>query len=186
MTERQLKTIINEEINNILKENKTYDATEYLKSSIIKIGKIGQYLSTQTLPTIYKQSFASKDVDLTIKSLIDFKFLLDSHVQTCYGLLDNLIEEVKNISNVKEELMNESNNNYTVADFPIGSLVHFQDGEVWQVVDASKVSTSRFSRLKGNQIHAKPFNSLAKQNNVSVAIDFDIDYLNSEVVEIEL
>lgn len=87
---------------------------------------------------------------------------------------------------IKEELMNESHNKYTVADFPVDSLVHFLDGEVWQVVDSSKISTSRFSRLKGNQIHAKPYNSLAKQNNVSIAIDFDIDYLNSEVAKIEL
>ena len=74
------------------------------------------------------------------------------------------------------QMSEELKTQYSVEDFPGGSLIHFNDGESWKVV---KVAT------KWSKISAKPYNELAKNRNISLAIDFSLEYLNENVNKIE-
>lgn len=73
--------------------------------------------------------------------------------------------------------LHESKNSYEVKDFPINSLITFKDGEVWKAVKSDL-------RKKADEITIKPFNKLAKDKNVSLAIDVSLKYLNDNVTAI--
>lgn len=75
-----------------------------------------------------------------------------------------------------ESFMNEANNNnFKPSDFPIGTLVHMDD-EVWMVVKPG---------VRGNNVFMTPNNNVAKSKYVSIAIEFDIAYLNGNVTMLE-
>jgi len=74
------------------------------------------------------------------------------------------------------QMSEELKTQYNVEDFPIGSLIHFNDGESWKVVKTG---------MKSNEISAKPYNELAKNRNISLAIDFSLEYLNENVNKID-
>ena len=74
------------------------------------------------------------------------------------------------------QMSEELKTQYSVEDFPGGSLIHFNDGESWKVV---KVAT------KWSKVSAKPYNDLAKNRNISLAIDFSLEYLNENVNKID-
>ena len=74
-----------------------------------------------------------------------------------------------------EEFLNESVNKFTVADFPIGAVVHMEDEE-WKVVKPGS---------RNGKIFMLPFNKAAKDRNVSIAIEFDLNWLNTEVSKID-
>ena len=74
------------------------------------------------------------------------------------------------------QMSEELKTQYSVEDFPGGSLIHFNDGESWKVV---KTAT------KWSNISAKPYNDLAKNRNISLAIDFSLEYLNENVNKID-
>jgi hypothetical protein len=73
-------------------------------------------------------------------------------------------------------------NNYKITDFPEDSKILFNDGEEWIVVKKGMRGTG--SHRKSDEITIKPFNKLAKDKNVSLAIDVNLDYLNSNVKKI--
>jgi hypothetical protein len=74
------------------------------------------------------------------------------------------------------QMSEELKTQYSVEDFPVDSLIHFNDGESWKVI---KVAT------KWGNISAKPYNDLAKNRNISLAIDFSLEYLNENVNKID-
>jgi hypothetical protein len=74
------------------------------------------------------------------------------------------------------QMSEELKTQYSVEDFPGGSLIHFNDGESWKVVKAA---------TKWSKVSAKPYNDLAKNRNISLAIDFSLEYLNENVNKID-
>ena len=82
-----------------------------------------------------------------------------------------------------ESFVNEAANQFKVEDFAVGSHVHFKDGEEWLVVEPGMRRPD--SRRKDDEITMKPFNKKAKDSNVSLAIDFTVEYLNKEVTKID-
>jgi len=73
-------------------------------------------------------------------------------------------------------------NNYKITDFPEDSKILFNDGEEWIVV--KKGMRGSGSWRKSDEITIKPFNKLAKDKNVSLAIDVSLEFLNANVKEI--
>jgi hypothetical protein len=73
-------------------------------------------------------------------------------------------------------------NNYKITDFPEGSKILFNDGEEWIVV--KKGMRGSGGLRKSNEITIKPFNRLAKDKNVSLAIDVTLEFLNANVKDI--
>jgi hypothetical protein len=73
-------------------------------------------------------------------------------------------------------------NNYKITDFPEGTKILFNDGEEWIVVKKGMRGSGSFR--KSDEITIKPFNKLAKDKNVSLPIDINLGYLNSNVKEI--
>jgi hypothetical protein len=78
--------------------------------------------------------------------------------------------------------INEAKNKFKITDFPEGSKILFIDGEEWQVV--SKGMRGSGSWRKSDEITIKPFNKVAKDKNVSLAIDVSLEYLNTNVKSI--
>lgn len=76
----------------------------------------------------------------------------------------------------------ESKHKYNVEDFPEGSKILFNDGEEWIVVKPGMRGSGSFR--SSNEITIKPFNKLAKDKNVSLSIDVDLDFLNANVKSI--
>jgi len=80
-----------------------------------------------------------------------------------------------------EEFLNEAVNNYKVSDFPIGAKVTILNSigldEIWLVV--------RPIRTGGEKIVMAPFNRIAKDRYISMAIEFDLNWLNVNVNKIE-
>ena len=69
-----------------------------------------------------------------------------------------------------------------IEDYKIGKFIHFKDGEVWQVVKSGLRGSD--NRKHADEVTIKPFNKLAKEKNVSLAIDVNLNYLNSNVIKI--
>jgi len=82
---------------------------------------------------------------------------------------------------VQESVVNEANA-YKITDFPVNSLIEFKDVEIWKVVKAGMRASN--SQVKGDEITIKPDNKLAKEKNVSLAIDVTLEYLNANVLKI--
>lgn len=75
---------------------------------------------------------------------------------------------------IQESRVNEAVE-YSVGDFPIGAEVFIGD-EVWKVVKPG---------VKGEKIIMAPFNADAKRKYISIAIEFDINWLNANITEID-
>ena len=69
-----------------------------------------------------------------------------------------------------------------IEDYAIDKLVHFKDGEVWKVVKSDMRGSN--NRKQSDEVTIKPFNKIAKDKNVSLAIDVKLDYLNANVIKI--
>jgi hypothetical protein len=69
-----------------------------------------------------------------------------------------------------------------IEDYAIDKLIHFKDGEVWKVVKSGLRGSN--NRKQSDEVTIKPFNKIAKDKNVSLAIDVNLDYLNANVVKI--
>ena len=63
---------------------------------------------------------------------------------------------------------------YSVNDFPIGADVSMGD-EVWKVVKPG---------TRGEKIFMVPFNAEAKRKYISMAIEFDLNWLNANITNI--
>jgi len=77
-------------------------------------------------------------------------------------------EEIKKMSLLKEH-------GYTP-----GMTIKFKDGEEWIVTKPGMRGNGE--QLKPNEVYIKPYNKLAKDRNVSLGIDVDIDYINKNKV----
>ena len=78
--------------------------------------------------------------------------------------------------------ISESKNKFKITDFPEGSKILFNDSEEWIVV--KKGMRGSGSWRNSDEITIKPFNKLAKDKNVSLAIDVNLEFLNANVKEI--
>jgi hypothetical protein len=78
--------------------------------------------------------------------------------------------------------INESKNKFKITDFPEGSKILFNDSEEWIVV--KKGMRGSGSWRNSDEITIKPFNKLAKDKNVSLPIDVNLEFLNANVKEI--
>ena len=61
--------------------------------------------------------------------------------------------------------------------YKVGDIIHFKDGEDWKVM---KVKDNI------NKLVIKPYNQKAKENNTSLEIDIDIDYVKKNINEAHL
>lgn len=89
---------------------------------------------------------------------------------------------MKNLQTL-EEFLNESKT-WKIEDFPINSIIKFKDKEEWIVVKPGMRSSGSIRKV--DEITIKPYNKLAKDRNVSLSIDVDLDYLNKNVIEINI
>jgi hypothetical protein len=64
---------------------------------------------------------------------------------------------------------------FSVDDFPVGAEVSMAD-EVWKVVKPGN---------RGEKVIMAPFNREAKGRYISIAIEFDLNWLNANVTNIE-
>ena len=69
----------------------------------------------------------------------------------------------------------EATNKWNESDFPIGAIAYMDD-EQWKVVKPGS---------RNGKIFMMPFNREAKDRHVSIAIEFDLNWLNTEVDKIE-
>ena len=78
-----------------------------------------------------------------------------------------------------DEFTNESRLNeyreFSVNDFPIGAEVWMAD-EVWKVVKPGS---------RGEKVIMVPFNAVAKKRYISIAIEFDLNWLAGTVEKID-
>ncbi len=74
-----------------------------------------------------------------------------------------------------EEFLNEGKSTYTISDFTLGAEVTMAD-EVWKVTNPI---------VRNERVFMIPFNSVAKKRYVSIAIEFDLNWLNGAVTKIE-
>jgi hypothetical protein len=81
---------------------------------------------------------------------------------------------MKNLSTFNE-FLNENYIEYSVNDFPIGAKVQMSD-EVWEVVKPGS---------RNEKIFMKPFNREAKAKYISIAIEFDLNWLNGNITKID-
>lgn len=83
------------------------------------------------------------------------------------------MENLKPFKDFLSENLNEAVG-FNVIDFPIGAEVFIGD-EVWKVVKPG---------VKGEKIIMAPFNADAKRKYISVAIEFDLNWLNANITKI--
>jgi len=90
-----------------------------------------------------------------------------------------------NLGRIKRTIRenNVKKTKYSVDDLPTGSIIHFKDGESWIVVKSDMRASN--NRKQSNEVTVKPYNIIAKNNNVSLAIDLDIDYINQNVTKVK-
>lgn len=60
------------------------------------------------------------------------------------------------------------------SEYSVGQVIRFQDGEDWKITKVLR---------DGEKFLMKPHNTLAKQNNISLEIEFTLDFIKSNVVE---
>ena len=83
-------------------------------------------------------------------------------------------------NNIKKDTIDEASGQN---EYKEGDLVKFKDDkEVWQVVKAGMRNSN--DRVQSNEVTIKPYDALAKRNNVSVPIDITIEYLNANTEKI--
>jgi hypothetical protein len=74
----------------------------------------------------------------------------------------------------KNDLQSWNKYLFKITDFPINSLIEFENGEIWKVVKPN-------NSIKPNEISIKPYNKVAKDKYISLAIDVSISFLNKTV-----
>jgi hypothetical protein len=99
-----------------------------------------------------------------------------------HNLKPFLRELVKHMNANASAPVREARNAFQVTDFPAGSKILFNDGEEWIVVEKGMRGSG--TQRKSDEITIRPFNKLAKDKNVSLAIDVNLEFLNANVKEI--
>jgi hypothetical protein len=73
-------------------------------------------------------------------------------------------------------------NNFSVEDFVPGTVFELEDGEQWIVIEKGLVKRAYIR--EPDDITVKPYNKIAKDNNVGLAIDMSLNYLNKSIRKI--
>jgi hypothetical protein len=69
----------------------------------------------------------------------------------------------------------------SIENYKVGDILKFKDGEDWKVVKAGMRASD--SRVKPDEITIAPHNQLAKDRNISLPIDINLDYLKNNLNE---
>jgi RNA polymerase-interacting CarD/CdnL/TRCF family regulator len=117
-------------------------------------------------PGTYEVTGKKKDILAYLQS--EF---YDMDAETVEEYYPELLEACANVK--------ESKNNFKITDFPEGSKIMFNDGEEWLVVKPGLRGSN--NRRTADEITIKPFNKLAKDKNVSLPIDINLEFLNANV-----
>jgi len=92
-------------------------------------------------------------------------------------------DDLKNwLPSIKESINEQEYAKPSISDYKVGDILKFKDGEEWLVVKPGMRGSS--NRRNSDEITIKPYNKLAKDRNVSLAIDATISYLNDVVDKI--
>ena len=67
----------------------------------------------------------------------------------------------------------------------VGQILVFKDGEEWKVAPSSKISTHGYLAPSEKEVSIKPFNDLAKKNNISLAVPIDESYFKKNVLKVK-
>jgi hypothetical protein len=71
--------------------------------------------------------------------------------------------------------------NMSIENYKVGDILSFKDGEDWKVVKAGMRASD--NRVRPDEITIAPHNQLAKDRNISLPIDINLDYLKNNLNE---
>lgn len=80
------------------------------------------------------------------------------------------------LSSLDEASSKTQFNTYTIKDFPVGAMVHFNDGETWQVIKSNKSLLK--NKIGGDEITIKPISKPGGDLKIKM------DFLNANVVKV--
>jgi hypothetical protein len=104
----------------------------------------------------------------------------DGNEYTCEGSTTH--GEVDEWDDSTIEMVNSINEaNMSIENYKVGDILKFKDGEDWKVVKAGMRASD--SRVKPDEITIAPHNQLAKDRNISLPIDINLDYLKNNLNE---
>lgn len=88
-----------------------------------------------------------------------------------YDKFDEIVD-LFNLGSAVKQSMDETKS--SISDYKVGDILKFKDGEDWKVM-----------KVKDNvgKLVIKPHNEKAKEKNVSLEIDIDLDYLKKNLTE---
>ena len=138
------------------------------------VGEVSKVISNTKKTLVLKRVWCKDH-----KHKIGEEFNVDWH----HDAIKDHPKSIIKVLNYVDESVNESKNTYDIKDFPVGSIIHFNDGEAWKVVKTGM--KGQHGGTSWDELSAKPYNDQAKKKNISLAIDFSIEYLNANVNKIE-
>ena len=110
-----------------------------------------------------------KGMSKSINAVLD-KELYKPHIYPPKGIIS--------VKFITKELNEE---NMSIENYKVGDILKFKDGEEWKVVKAGMRASD--SRVKPDEITIAPYNQLAKDRNISLPIDINLDYLKNNLNE---
>jgi len=167
MKKSELRSLIREQVKTILNEA---DMTNRYDGFII--------LDSKTKKT-YKFKYVKGTKNTKVENEAFRKLSNSTGSPTSNFIVHGFVQKGE-WNNIKKDTIDEAagQNEYNEGD-----LVKFKDDkEVWQVVKAGMRNAN--AKVQSNEVTIKPYDALAKRNNVSVPIDITIEYLNANTEKI--
>ena len=167
MKKSELRSLIREQVKTILKEA---DMTNRYDGFIVLDNK-----SKKT----YKFKYVKGTKNTEVESNAIAKLASSTKSPTSNFMVHGFVQKGE-WNNIKKDTIDEASGQN---EYKEGDLVKFKDDkEVWQVVKAGMRNSN--DRVQSNEVTIKPYDALAKRNNVSVPIDITIEYLNANTEKI--
>jgi hypothetical protein len=141
-----------------------------LNEADIKLANISDIDHTRIVKWMGNQYYYPSQYDINMKGK-DLIITIKKMSSTEISSLKNYLKS--------QNYLNEAKNNFKITDFPEGSKILFNDEEEWIVVKPGMRGSG--SRRNSDEITIKPFNKLAKDRNISMPIDINLEFLNSNV-----
>ena len=180
MNRSALNKIIQEELANLTTEavpsniqsfanRKGADAKRLVRQVDGWATKVGKRI---TGGTAIGKNYDTLVLDLTHQGGEIYINLSDESIEVHGEPVTNFKEfEMAVMNPANEAVVKEATNKWNESDFPIGAIAHMDD-EQWKVVKPGS---------RNGKIFMMPFNREAKDRHVSIAIEFDLNWLNTEV-----
>ena len=167
MKKSELRSLIREQVKTILKEA---DMTNRYDGFIV--------LDSKSKKT-YKFKYVKGTKNTEVESNAIAKLASSTKSPTSNFMVHGFVQKGE-WNNIKKDTIDEASGQN---EYKEGDLVKFKDDkEVWQVVKAGMRNSN--DRVQSNEVTIKPYDALAKRNNVSVPIDITIEYLNANTEKI--